>query len=425
MSPTSGGTWISNNPGVATVTNAGVVNGVAAGTATFTFTSSTTNCSATTTAVTVNPSNTVTAASSTPTVCINTPITNITHTTTGATGIGTPLGLPAGVTAAWASNTITVSGTPTVAGVFNYTIPLTGGCGGIAATGTITVTANNTITLTSAVGTNAQTVCINTAITNITYSTTGATGATFAGLPAGVTGNWAANVVTISGSPTTTVGSPFSYTVTLTGGCGIVTATGTITVNPTPVGSASPQTICSGGTTSVTLNSTVPGTIYSYTAAIQTTPTGGSISGHGSGTANPIAQTLTNTGTTFGVIRYTVIPSYTNNGVTCAGTAFTVDVTVNPRPTGSASPQTICSGGTTNVTLNATTPAAGTTYSYTAAIQTAPAGGTITGQGSGTANPIAQTLINTGTTSAVIRYTVIPSYTNGGVTCTGQHSRLM
>jgi hypothetical protein len=59
------------------------------------------------------PNNTVSAASSTPTLCINTALTAITHTTTGATGIGT--GLPSGVTAA-ASNTITISGTPTAAG---------------------------------------------------------------------------------------------------------------------------------------------------------------------------------------------------------------------------------------------------------------------------------------------------------------------
>ena len=44
--------------------------------------------------------------------------------------------------------------------------------------------------MTSPVGTDAQTVCINTAITNITYATTGATGATVTGLPAGVTGIW-------------------------------------------------------------------------------------------------------------------------------------------------------------------------------------------------------------------------------------------
>jgi hypothetical protein len=65
-------------------------------------------------------------------------LTDITHATTGATGIGTATGLPAGVTAAFASNTITISGTPTVSGTFNYTIPLTGGCGAVNATGTIT-----------------------------------------------------------------------------------------------------------------------------------------------------------------------------------------------------------------------------------------------------------------------------------------------
>ena len=89
--------------------------------------------------------NTVSAASSTPTLCINTALTPITHTTTGATGIGTATGLPAGVTAAWAANTITISGTPTASGTFNYTIPLTGGCGTVNATGTITVTPANTV----------------------------------------------------------------------------------------------------------------------------------------------------------------------------------------------------------------------------------------------------------------------------------------
>jgi uncharacterized protein (TIGR02145 family) len=69
-------------------------------------------------------------------------MTNITHTTTSATGIGTALGLPAGVSAAWSSNVITISGTPTAAGIFTYTIPLTGtSCSGVNATGTITVNA--------------------------------------------------------------------------------------------------------------------------------------------------------------------------------------------------------------------------------------------------------------------------------------------
>jgi hypothetical protein len=84
-------------------------------------------------------SNTASVGSSTPTVCLNAAIPNITHTTTGATGIGTPDGLPSGVTASWSSNTITISGTPIASGTYTYSIPLTGGTGSVNATGTIYV----------------------------------------------------------------------------------------------------------------------------------------------------------------------------------------------------------------------------------------------------------------------------------------------
>ncbi|MBK9256195.1 MAG: hypothetical protein IPM42_11965 [Saprospiraceae bacterium] len=128
-------------------------------------------------------------------------------------------------------------------------------------------------------------------------------------------------ILNLSGCPSVNcTGSPITYTYT---------------VNPTPAGSASPQTICSGGTSSVDLNSTVSGTEFTWTAAIQTTPAGGTLTGFSNCAAacgTSIAQTLTNTGTSAGVIRYTVTPSYTNAGETCTGTAFTVDVTVDPAP---------------------------------------------------------------------------------------------
>jgi hypothetical protein len=185
--------------------------------------------------ITVQPDNTITLTSdpgtNNQTVCVNTAITPITYSTTGATG-ATFANLPDGVSGAFSDGNITISGTPTVTGTFNYTVTLTGGCGNVTATGTIIVQPNNTITLTSDPGTNNQTVCVNTAITPITYSTTGATGATFSGLPTGVTGTFSGGNITISGTPTEA--GTFNYTVTLTGGCGNVTATGTLVVNACP-----------------------------------------------------------------------------------------------------------------------------------------------------------------------------------------------
>jgi hypothetical protein len=186
--------------------------------------------------ITVTAANTAGAASSTPTLCINTALTAITHATTGATGIGAATGLPTGVTAAWASNTITISGTPTASGTFNYSIPLTGGCGSVNATGTITVTAANT----AGAASSTPTLCINTALTAITHATTGATGiGTATGLPSGVTAAWVSNTITISGTPTAS--GTFNYSIPLTGGCGSVNATGTITVTaPTLAQTISP-----------------------------------------------------------------------------------------------------------------------------------------------------------------------------------------
>ncbi len=105
-----------------------------------------------------------------------------------------------------------------------------------------------TVNLTSGPGTNSQNVCNGSAITPITYATAVATGATFSGLPAGVTGNWAGNVATISGTPT--VNGVYNYTVTLVGCTNPTTATGTITVNtgglPMSIVANPGTTLCAG-----------------------------------------------------------------------------------------------------------------------------------------------------------------------------------
>ncbi len=159
------------------------------------------------------------------------------------TVIGQPItfNAPANGTLSGAQTTIQAAGTATV----TFTATTAGGGSAnavfvpatenftVTTSPTITVLGNNTVTLSSAAGTNNQTVPVNTAITPITYATTGATGATFSGLPTGVSGSWAANVATISGTPSVTF--TFPYVVTLTGGCGgPVTANGTIrTTSPT------------------------------------------------------------------------------------------------------------------------------------------------------------------------------------------------
>jgi hypothetical protein len=214
-------------------------------------------------------------------ICNSTPITNITYATTGATG-ATVTGLPQGVQGTWNNNVVTISGTPTQAGTFNYEVTLTGGCNPTKVRGTIVVNlTNNTITLTSAAGTNNQSSCRNATITNITYATTGATNATVTGLPAGVSGSWGNNTVTISGTPVPTSGT-FNYTVTLTGGCGNITATGSISINSNSVPSV-PYSLTGDGCANnrTTLSST--NTFNSYAWFLN----GSEISNTNSKTYNP------------------------------------------------------------------------------------------------------------------------------------------
>ncbi|MBF8457229.1 T9SS type A sorting domain-containing protein [Kaistella sp. G5-32] len=246
-------------------------------------------------AVKVSATNTAGVASSTPTICINTPITNITHTTTGATGITSngisgANGLPAGISASFATNTITISGTPTVSGTFDYSISLTGGCGAVEAKGRITVTANNT----AAAASYNPIICKGTALSpNITIATTGATGiGTPTGLPLGVTASWASNTITLTGAPQES--GSFDYSIPLTGGCGSVNAKGSITVNeiiPASVTiTVSPTNIiCAGAKTPLTFTASPVngGTAPAYQWNVNGSPVGTNNSQFTSTTLNP------------------------------------------------------------------------------------------------------------------------------------------
>ena len=195
--------------------------------------------------LTIQPDATVTLRAgddANPTVCINNAIPSIRYDLGGTFTNATVSGLPAGVTYTFAGGIITISGTPTVFGTFPYVILPVGPClvPVPPVGGTITVDNDATIALTSAVGTDNQTKCINTLIINIDYLVAGGgTGATIAWVPSVPTGivftPLGGNNFRISGTPT--VSGTFNYTISTTGPCVKPTANGTIVVNQLPVAS--------------------------------------------------------------------------------------------------------------------------------------------------------------------------------------------
>ncbi|MFH6937646.1 beta strand repeat-containing protein, partial [Flavobacterium sp. FlaQc-30] len=214
--------------------------------------------------ITVNPNATIAltsaAATANQTLCINTALTDIVYTPlSGATGAALTGTLPAGVTGSFAGGVFTISGTPTASGTFNYTVTTTGGCSSENLSGSIIVNPNAAIALTSPAATANQTLCINTALTDIVYTpAAGATGATLTGtLPAGVTGSFAGGIFTISGTPTAS--GTFNYTVTTTGGCSSANLSGSITVNSLLVLNGTASTTCAADGSGYVLNFTVTG----------------------------------------------------------------------------------------------------------------------------------------------------------------------
>jgi gliding motility-associated-like protein len=254
----------------------------------------------------------------------------------------------------------------------------------------------------------AQTVCINTAISDIVYTTTnGATDVTATGLPAGVTGSYNAGTFTISGTPTAS--GTFNYTVTTVGGCGTVTLNGTITVNPltTMVLSSAndAQTVC--------INTAISDIVYTTSGATDVTLTGLLPAGV-TGSYNAGTFTISGTPTASGTFNYTVTTVGGCGTVTLNGT-----ITVNPLTTmvlsSANDAQTVCintaisnivytaTNGATDVTVTGLpagvtgsynagtftisgTPTASGTFNYT--VTTVGGCGTVTLNGTITVNPL-------------------------------------
>ena len=189
----------------------------------------------------------------------------------------------------------------------------------------------------------------------------------------------------------------------------------TLTVDSLPIAFATPDldTICNNTTTLIALTSDVFGTTFEIEVVESRTITGTSTSLIG---GNSIQHTLTNPTNTADYVVYRIIPTGPNP-TTCAGTADTAIVWVNPTPQVIATilKDTICNNASTYITL--TTPTVLTDgivrFNYTST--TSDAG--LIGLSGGTVNHvdgyvIEDLLTNTTAWSAipqVARYTIIPT----------------
>jgi hypothetical protein len=93
------------------------------------------------------------------TLCLGTPLAPITYSLGGGATGATVVGLPTGINATVSAGAVSIAGSPSTAGVYNYTIQTTGPCVNPIVSGTITVEG-------SAIGgilsPNITTVCTNT-----------------------------------------------------------------------------------------------------------------------------------------------------------------------------------------------------------------------------------------------------------------------
>ena len=112
----------------------------------------------------------------------------------------------------------------------------------------VIVDSNHSLVHNTSSGSNNQTLCINTPLTDIIFTLGGgATGIISSNLPSGITGFLSGNTYTISGIPD--MENVYNYSLTTTGNsCTDTTVTGTIIVEPFPYASAGgSDTICHDG----------------------------------------------------------------------------------------------------------------------------------------------------------------------------------
>ena len=337
--PATTNPWISSNTAIATVSTTGVVNGIAAGSATITYTNSN-GCQKTAT-ITVNALPTVTVNS--PVVCSGLSATVI--ATSGISGTYSYVwNVPSGFT-----NPGNVASFPTtIAGTYSVIITnTTTGCVSSSASGTVTANALPNLLIT-----NPSAVCSPTTV-DITSSniTTGSD-------PGLTLTYWTNSLATIALSNPNAVAVSGTYYIKAvnTNGCTLIKPV-VVTVNTTPTVTTILNLVkCNGDISStIAFTGSVVGTTFEWT---NDTP---SIGLSSAGIGNIASFTVMNSGLIPLIATVTVTPKA--NG--CIGTPKNFTITVNPTPTVEQPlNQEVCNGlSTVDIPFTGNIPS--TIYSWT------------------------------------------------------------
>ena len=175
-----------------------------------------------------------------------------------------------------------------------------------------------------------------------------------------------------------------------------------ITIKPVPV--VNPplaESICSGSNTSITLNSTPPGSLFSWVSPPPTCTSNIVSCPPGMINSNQINDVLSVNNTNPGTVNYHI--TGTLNG--CTGPQADYIVTVNPTPNviiNSGTPN-ICSGQAALIQFSSWVPS--TTFSWTATGSSA----NVSGFSNGIGNTINQTLTVSGFSVETVTYAIMPS----------------
>ncbi len=460
-----GGVWTSSATGVATVSTAGVVSGIAQGTAKITYTvtnscgsafvvrtatvralpvagtisGAATVCEGASLSLSNAAGSVVWSSSSTATATISAGgsvtgvaagTTTISYTVTNtcgsvaATRIQTVAALPAADTITGTATTctgvITTLTNAAIGGVWTSgatsiaTVNATGAVTGVA-TGKATISYTVTNSCGTARALKVVTVGVLSSagtITGVASACAGATTALHVSADGGVWSSSATSMATVNVTGTVTGVAQGTATISysVTNSCGTASATKVVTINPLPnAGSITGvASMCAGAAT--TLTNIISGGSWTSTSADVATVTvsGGGASSPGSLTG--VASTVTGVSAGTATISYTV-----TNG--CGVASATKMITVNPLPNAGSISGTTTLCATAAAALS-NTAAAGAWSSSANSIATVDAAGVVTGIAAGTAT-ISYTVANScGTATATKVIAINPLPDAGSITGT-------